>query len=294
MVQPFNRESQRVQFACAAILRGVCGQFEAAAQDISMTGVRVRVARETLKLDKEARFGAAAACVQNRIGSRFFVDLVPDHGTSPVCRAVVLVRLVQTDGGDECLDLGCRFEVPLGPVEWKALKVDLPESVEQVVRQRACWDEGERPRIDPRVLNGTVEFLFDPPEEADGLGAPAGGAEGEASLRVVLHSAIHAGAEPLVCVAEDLSVTSVQLRISGAAVSEWMSGGCDAATAAQALAEQLGEWPEMEVVGGAQRLWRGAGRVYDVEVGEAPSHDLRVRLTLSRRLQPAELERLRT
>lgn len=290
MVQPFNRESQRVQLTCAANLRGVCGQFEATVQDISMTGVRVRVSRETLKLDRDARFGPAAACVQNRIGSRFFVDLVPEHGGAPVCRAVVLVRLVRADGGDECLDLGCLFEVPLGPVELKALKVDLPESVEHVVRERACWDEGERPRIDPSVLNGTVEFLFDLPEEGGGLGAPA---EGEASLRVVLHSAIHAGAEPLVGVAEDMCVTSVQLRIPGAAVSGWMSGGCDAAAATQALAEQLGEWPELEVVGGAQRLWRGAGRIYDVEVGEAPSHDLRMRLTLSRRLQPAELERLR-
>lgn len=257
-------------------------------QDISLTGLRLRIQRTTLRLDPEAQLGPAAACVQKRLGSRFIIEIPADGERVETRRPVGLVRLVLADGQDDPLDLGCVFDRPMSAADLEALQIKMPQGeTEGQVRQRESWDEQARAPLDPGVLEGTVDRLFVPFEEEARTDDDA-----KKDVIAVLHSAKHAGREPLLCVAEDLSASAVHLVVAGESASAWMPSDRDAAAAAVALEAEFGDWPDLEVVEGARRLWRGPARVSGVEVGPGPNHDLRIRLAFSRRLHPAELRRL--
>ncbi len=292
MADGSKRKAQRIEYTARALLRGACGQFEATAEDISLTGVRLMLLREEVKLDPAADLGGAAACVQTRVGSRFAVDLgITARGRGRVRKTVQLVRLgVESDR----LQLGCSFAEPISRAEAESLKLTLPavdEGESEVVRQVGDFAGSERTPIDGRLAEKKVERLFDVPtgeRPARDERLP------ERELRALVRGGDQDhGAAPLLGVAAKLTDATVCVRLSQGEWSRWGTEPGDLPAVARGLLDDYGPWPLLEIVDDEQRrLWHGPAHVCGLEIGAAPAHAVTVRLAFSRRLQAAELNRL--
>ena len=71
-----NRTANRVFFQAAARIQGVGGGFDARIEDISWSGVRMRLPRETLGLKDTSGIGAAAATVEHLLKSQVPLHLM--------------------------------------------------------------------------------------------------------------------------------------------------------------------------------------------------------------------------
>lgn len=291
MSQDRSRRAPRIAFSTKALLKGSCGAFDASVEDISLTGIRLRIAREVLRLQEEADLAEAAACVQTRIGSRFVTELQASKPGLCIRKKVDLVRLVLPGQRPHGLDLGCMFGTPLSPSELQALDVTLPAPPAAAgdVRQTMDWADAERPPLDPGVTAEKVEHLFG--VEADRRPAhPRLSPQG--ALGAVLTAAAGSGTAPLVCGAESFTESTVVVRIDGTRVTRWRAAGADVCRVLARVVEEYGEWPHLELISGSRRVWRGAAHVYGVEISEAPSHDVLLCLAFHRRLGREELARV--
>ena len=248
---------------------------------------------EELRLVAPGDLATAATTVQARLGSRFYIELVHEHSGGRVRKQVDLVRLVMPGWRPNDVDLGCVFTRPLTTAELEVLEVSLPSPDEEapaVVRESLPWAETERTPLDPMLAHEKVERLFD--VEAKRSAGP-GESEPARPLRAILSSVIHAGLTPLVCSAAALTESTVQVRLAAATVADfWRSEtGCLADVAGRLVAG-YGEWPDLELTAGTQRVWRGAAHVYGLELCDGPGSDVLLRLAFHRRLGSEELARL--
>jgi len=289
-----SRRSGRVRVTTPVRIRGICGEFEATAEDISLTGVRVRVARAALHLAADADLATSAATVQTRIGSRCVLELGLRQMGRALAKKVDLMRLALPDEDPASLDLGCMFESVLTVDESRALRLELPtEAAPEEVRRTSSWADETRPPLDPALTEEKVESLFDV-ETAAQLSARE--RTPVRPLRVILTPADGRAGAPLVCNAESFTESTVLVRVHGESgqVQAWLSGRRDLSEVASAVESDYGSWPEIEIAEGSRRLWRGGARVCGVEVGVATGRDVFLRFALGRRLLPHELERLCT
>lgn len=290
MTQEPARSARRVPFTAQVHVRGACGIFQAGAEDISLTGVRVRLDHAELKLDAAADFATAASTVQTRLGSRFLVELGLPQEAGHIAKTVGLVRLLMAKDGGAHLDLGCVFEEPLTSREAHELKVvlgDVPGESKQVRRDSSWADEG-RPMLDPELSDEKVETLFGVPSDVRTNPSERRPAQ---ALRVVVSSTAKEGVPPLVCGAESLTLSTILLRVRVEHAAPWLEGQVDLAEVAQAVADDYGAWPELEIVAGTRRLWQGTAHVCGLEVGTGPGEDIFLRLAFGRRLRATELDR---
>ncbi|MDA1193650.1 MAG: hypothetical protein O2894_00540 [Planctomycetota bacterium] len=281
-----TRHTARVPFSARAVVRGAMAAYDAAAEDISRTGIRLAVLRDVLGLAPNADLAAAAALVQTRIGSRFQLDLgLSAAGHGRVRKVVELVRLVLDGPGSDWIGLGCTFVEPLTASEASSLNLQLPDDDEAAVRQTGRFADGGRASLDPRLGAEKVDRLFDvpaatatsdrtPDRELGALLRPSGGASGE----------------PLVGQVADLTEASVRLAVPDALREAWGGGGGCVPDVATQLHARFGDWPELELLDARQRLWHGPVRLAGLELG--PDGSLMLRFVFSRRLPPVLLERL--
>ncbi|MDJ0521566.1 MAG: hypothetical protein QNJ90_05765 [Planctomycetota bacterium] len=291
VAQDPNRRANRIEISRRALIRGVCGDFYATAEDLSLTGVRVRVPRSELRIAEGADLATAAAIVQTRIGSRCVIELGLRQMSRGVARKVEIVRLVLPTGCPDSLDLGCQFEEALTDEECRALRVELPdEETEATVRSSLSWEDESRPPLDPALTVDKVDALFD--VETTHKPGPSERIP-RRTLRVVLTAAVEGrAAAPLTCTAESLSVSTILLRIAADHAETWLAGRRDLSEVAQVVELDYGSWPDLEITDGARRLWRGGARVFGLEMGDAGDQDIFLRLVFSRRLREQELERI--
>ncbi len=291
MSQEPARRARRVPFTAPVQVRGACGIFKAGAEDISLTGVRIRIDRSVLKMDEAADLATAAATVQTRLGSRFVVELGLRQGAGRMAKKVGLVRLVMAEDDGARLDLGCVFEEPLTSREAQNLNLvleDVPEEATEVRRDSSWADEG-RAELDPGLTEEKVESLFGVPSDVRTKPSERRPAQ---ALRVVVSSTAKDGVTPLVCGAESLTLNTILLRVRVEHAAPWLEGQVDLAEVAQAVAGDYGAWPELEIVAGTRRLWQGTAHVSGIEVGNGPGEDIFLRLAFGRRLQQTEFDRL--
>lgn len=273
-----------------AVIRGVCGDFMASAEDLSLTGVRIRVARSELRILDSADLATAAATVQTRVGSRCRLELGPRQMSRPLCKNVEIIRLVLPSGQPDSLELGCRFEEPLTEAECRALRVELAhDNPDGVVRSALSWADQQRPELDPTLTEDKVEGLFDVSTARNH--APSERSP-ERALRVVLTPMPGSVGAPLACTVEALSISTILLRVGAEQARAWLTGKRDLAEVADVVERDYGEWPELEIAEGPRRLWRGGVHVYGLDVGDACDQDIFLRLVFGRRLREQELEQL--
>jgi hypothetical protein len=290
VTQEPKRRSSRVEISRSAVIRGVCGDFHATAEDLSLTGVRIRVTRAELRILDSADLATAAATLQTRVGSRCRLALGPLRMSRPLCKNVEIVRLVLPTGEPDKLELGCRFEEPLTEAECAALRVEIPRTVQdEVVRSELSWADQQRPPLDPTLSREKVEALFDVSQERS-----HGPSERSPRrpLRVVLMSMPGSPGGPLACTAEALSISTILVRVGAEQARTWLTGKRDLSEVADLIKTDYGDWPELEITDGARRLWRGGVRVYGLEVGNACDQDIFLRLVFGRRLREQELDGL--
>ncbi len=293
MSQDPSRRSRRVSFAGRVKLRGACGFFDAAAEDISRSGLRVALLSEVLRLDPAADLAAAAACVQTRIGSRFGIDLgLTAAGRGRVRRQVELVRLMLEGRHEGVLGLGLRFLEPLSDAEARELNVELPcedPAAEGEIRQVDSFTEGGRAALDPRLAEEKVESLFGVPVNSRrerSEHAPS------RELRALVRPEGLGGAAPLVGIAGGFTETVLRLHLSAEAVAGFGAEPGDFPGLARGIEADYGTWPGVEILDGTSRIWHGQAHPCGLEVSERGDGGVILRLTFGRRLQQAELERL--
>lgn len=286
-----KREANRVFFRAPARICAANGVFGARIEDISWTGIRLRVRCADLDLQPGAGIGAAAACVQHHLGSDFSANLDAPPQGGGVLKRLRLVRLTLPDGQEDTLDLGCIFEERLSDAEAQFLGLSLPTDKPRDgrVRRKAQWQPRDPARVDLHEQSGpaNTEALFDPAHRH-------GNFQPRKPFRAVLTRADRGGVEPLVCGTESFTRNTVLVR----ARSEMISlggprGRRDAAGVALQFTERYGEHIEMELVDGTQRTWRGRTHVCSVELDPDRPRDILLRLAFGRPLQEAELVRLR-
>ena len=282
----------RVRVTTPARIRGICGEFEASVEDISLTGVRIRVARVALRLAEDADLATSAATVQTRIGSRCVLELGLRQIGRALTKKVDLMRLVLPDDQPESLDLGCMFETDLTDEECRALRVDLPDAeAPRDVRRTLSWADETRPPLDPALVQDKVESLFDVETTATHSAKERLPVR---ALRVILTSVAGKTGAPLVCTAESFTESTILVRVHAEQAQAWLAGRRDLTEVAHAVQLDYGNWPDLEIADGSRRLWRGGAHVCGLEVGEAREHDVFLRFAFGRRLLPHELDRICT
>jgi hypothetical protein len=286
-----NRKANRVFFQAPARLCAAYGIFDATIEDISWSGIRLRMNRSDLNLKPGAGIGAAAACVQHLLGSDFAASLDSTQATGGVLKRLQLVRLSLPDREDHAVDLGCIFEDRLTDREAHVLGLALPPSVPRggQVRREIQFQDRDTRRMDLHAEKGpaNTESLFDP-EHRDQVFVP------RKPFRAVLARPGGGGLEPLVCATESFTPNTVLVRARGEMISFGRPPGRrDAAGAAMQFTERYGERIDLELVDGTSRAWQGRTHVCSVELDPNRPRDILLRLAFGRPLQEAELKRLR-
>lgn len=287
------RSTHRIAFAGRLLVRGTCGQFAALGEDISRSGLRLALRADVLRLDPEADLAAAAACVQTRVGSRFALDLgLTAAGRGRVRKTVQLVRLVIEETEEGILGLGCQFDEPLTHAEAKDLGLEFPadgDAAEDGIRSQELWTEGGRAALDPKLAEEKVESL---------LGVPAAMRSGSGDLtpgrplRALVRTAEGGGAAPLVGLANGFTEVTVRMRISEQEVRRIGAEPGDFPALARGMRAAYGEWPDMEILDGTRRVWRGVAHPCGFEFDVSGDRGAVLRLAFARRLQPMELKKL--
>lgn len=287
-----NRNANRVFFRAPATIRGAQGRYEARIEDISWTGVRLRILRADLEIRSDAGIGAAASCVQYRLGMSFSASLDSDAKGAALVKRLSVVRLALPDADPLYVDLGCLFEDRLGEREAEMLGLAMSQQLpgDSRVRRVGQWDTNQvTSRVNPEVLSrpepevGEIEVTH-----------PDASFEPRRSLRAVISCGARGGAQPIVCSTDSFTMNGIVVRARAEMPpfhSRFDRRGV--AQAAVTFAEAYGDRVELEIVEGTRRVWQGPTQVCAVEVDPAQSRDVKLTLAFGRPLQKSELKRMK-
>ena len=248
-----RRRAGRV--ACRLPVRLVCGGHVsyATTEDLSQTGVRLRIALTTLDLPSGTELGAVTRRIHQRLGEAFVAEFAWDTLGSLVRRVLRVVRVAAVIGNPGTVDLGCELRVPLELQETQALGLTLPSQQ----AGGAPTDQGESAFLARAVLI--------PPREM-----------GRAPVRAQMRE-IHP---------DELVLTLA--RPDRLSIPQENVGVMDLIAA---FDERFGHSPYVLVLGADQPLWAGSARVSSVEWQRAEEL-LHVSLHLDEPLRSDELSRL--
>jgi hypothetical protein len=96
-------------------------------EDLSRTGVRIRVPLKDLQLEAEDELSSIARRLDQRLGEACVGEFHWQVLGSLVRKVLRVVRVVRVADDPKMLDLGCELRVPLDVLESEALGVDLPQ-----------------------------------------------------------------------------------------------------------------------------------------------------------------------
>jgi hypothetical protein len=238
----------------------------AATEDLSRTGVRIRLGLEQLGLGPTSDLGSVARRISTLLGDAFVAEFQYELYGNLVRRVLRVARLAQIDPDGGAVDLGCELRVPLEEEETKVLGVDLPpilgrvdEPEEESASAVGHGEEGNG--ADHRML---MAYLSPPPERQR---------------------------PPLRGRAEDLTPQGLRLKLPE--VDRMGSGPetADATSLLVAFDDVYGSELSLLLVEGADPIWSGPTRLTGVESrrGSTPP---RIHLGFRDPLAPAELVRL--
>lgn len=292
MTERRNRASNRVFFHAPARIRGHGGTFEARIEDISWSGVRLRLERSTLDLKEDAGIGAAAGAAECLLGDAFPVSLDTGPDGAHLVKRVRVIRLAMPDKDPDHLDVGCLFEERLAEREAEELGLAMPVELRHAgnsVRRAADWKHEHTSRLDPDAIVQDVEGV-------DGWEDEGGETQyvPRVPLRAVITNVRAHGTEPIVCSAESFTVNTLLVRARVEMMPfnhRWDRQSV--AQAAVSFSEQYGDRIGLEVVSGTRRVWQGPMHVFGVEVDPEQPRDILLHMGFGRPLLKAEIKQLR-
>jgi|GEM_PF-6657416 len=254
---PITVERRRAgRVACRLPVRLVCGGHisYATTEDLSLTGVRLRVQLSGLDLPSGTELGALTRRIHQRLGEAFVAEFAWDTLGSLVRRVLRVVRVAVVIGDPSSIDLGCELRVPLELQETQALGLTVPSALAAAAAQA---DDGRSAFLARAVLI--------PPREL-----------GRAPVRAQMREI-----RP-----DELVLTLARPDRLG--LSRQSVGVMDLMLA---FDERFGHAPYVLVLGADQPLWAGCARVSSVEWQRAEEL-LHVSLRLDEPLRADELTRL--
>ena len=126
---PITVERRRAgRVVCRLPVRLVCGGHisYATTEDLSLTGVRLRVSLSVLDLPPGTELGAVTRRIHQRLGEAFVAEFAWATLGSLVRRVLRVVRVAAVIGDPATVDLGCELRVPLELQETQALGLKVP------------------------------------------------------------------------------------------------------------------------------------------------------------------------
>ncbi len=251
-----RRRAGRV--TCRLPVRLVCGGHVsyATTEDLSLTGVRLRVALSALDLPSGTELGAVTRRINQRLGEAFVAEFAWDTLGSLVRRVLRVVRVAAVIGDPATVDLGCELRVPLELQETQALGLTLPSQLAAAAAAGQADDGGSA---------FLARAVLIPPREL-----------GRAPVRAQMRE-IHPDELVLTLARPDrLSIPQENVGVMDLIAS---------------FDERFGHSPYVLVLGADQPLWAGSARVSSVEWQRAEEL-LHVSLRLDEPLRSDELSRL--
>jgi hypothetical protein len=282
-----RRKAERVDLRFPVKLITPSTFAEAQAEDLSRTGVRLRLSAVALGLGPLEDPAEAARQVAGVLAN-FAVNL-DHHKLGPLLpRHVKLTRVGLPADAPGMLELCCAFREPLGDDEAAILQAELPPLDESV----AAWSQESDL---PNACEGQVSFddreadLHLPPPPPPAPGAPV--APLRPGVRAFVASSLTEGPPSVFCHAD--LVTTVAVRVQMPRDEGLASRAHFTATgAARCFVERFGEHVDLRLVNGAGDAWTGTVRVSGVELPTAAPELMMITLAFDRRLRPSELRGL--
>jgi hypothetical protein len=242
-------------------------------EDLSRTGVRVRVPLEDLHLAPDAELSGVAKRLDQRLGEACVGEFHWQVLGSLVRKVLRVVRVVRVTEDKALVDLGCELRVPLDTLESEALGVDLPPLT-------AAW-------------TATAWNSVPPPEPAPLAEVPAG--EGEVApaqrRRAILMPPRARGRTPLRGQSPEVTGDGIVLTLDESVRLALQVDRQDATALLLAFDERYGSEHEVLLLEGDEPIWSGAARVTGLEHRRS-AHKMMLTLSLPEPLSADELSRL--
>jgi hypothetical protein len=242
-------------------------------EDLSRTGVRVRVPLEDLNLENDTEFATIARRLDQRLGEACVGEFHWQVLGSLVRKVLRVVRVVRVPENPSLVDLGCELRVPLDVLESEALGVDLPPLTAQWTA--TAWTG--IPPTEPATLTEVA--------------AAEAGAAAAQRRRAVLMPPRARGRAPLKAQAPEVTEQGVVLSLHESVRLALHVDRQDATALLLAFDERYGSQHELLLLEGDEPIWSGTARVTGLEHQRA-AHRLVLTLSLSDPLRPEELARL--
>lgn len=241
-------------------------------EDVSRTGLRVRVPLRDLGLADEAELPAVARRLDQRMGEACVGEIGWQTLGSLVRKVLRVARVARVAGLPGVIDLGCELRVALDALEIEALGLDLPPLAQGV---------------DPRLFEceGPVDAALAAAVAADEQRGRA------RRRRAVLMPARERCCAPLLGEARALDEQSVLLALAAPRRLGLTSDRQDAAGLMLAFDDRFGSDLGLLLLEGEEPLWSGCSRVHGLELRRAENR-LLLSMSLGEPLRPEEAARL--
>lgn len=225
-------------------------------QDLSRSGVRLRVSISALGLAPSSGLADVARHLGQRLGEAFVAEFAWPTLGSLVRRVLRVVRVAHVTGNADAVDLGCELRVALETQETDALGVTLP-----------------------------------PIADAAALAESEAGLRAIFLARAVLMPPRARGAAPLRVQAREIRPEGLVVTVPHPSRAGLAQPGQDVTGLLLAFDARFGREPHVLIMGSEEPLWSGAARLDAVEWQRAEDL-LHVSLALDEPLRPDERERL--
>jgi len=275
-----RRQTQRVYFGGSVRIASRRGPVSAQIQDLSRSGIRVRVSAEALGFPPSPHLAPSAKNMNAALGVRFEVAFHVEVLGRLVHRRTTLTRLAIPSDCPEALDLGCRFETELTVDEISILGAHLPP---------------KRSRKHDEPAHVEVVEELPPAEEPSSDVTIAPDNDGWVSLesspvRAYVNGRDAAGTHALVCEAKSVSPDALQIWCRSD-VNRAALGEHDIVRAAVRFSDTYGDDVELRVTRGSESVWGGSARVRGVEFDPEQPQAMLLTVGFERPLRPEDRTR---
>lgn len=242
-------------------------------EDLSRTGVRVRVPLQDLSLEPDAELSGVARRLDQRLGEACVGEFHWQVLGSLIRKVLRVVRVVRVMEDRALVDLGCELRVPLDVLESEALGVDLPPLA-------AEWSAAAWNSVPPA----------EPTSHADGSGNGGDTGPGQ-RRRAVLMPPRALGRTPLRGLAPEVTEHGIVMTLDESVRLSLQVDRQDATALLVAFDDRYGSEHEVLLLEGDDPIWSGPARVTGLEHRRA-AHKMMLTLSLREPLRAEERARL--
>lgn len=291
-----RRQAQRVPFGVPVQIDTEAGPVEAGLIDVSRTGARIRILTSEMGYPPTLDMTETALQVAAMLPPHFEARLHYRVLGPLLHRGMNMMRIAVPLEAPDLIELGCRFDRPLGADDIVALGAPLPGAEPAPLKRDlgsilppdppvpALQDdeEIEEAKPEPKILRVL------PPSEPERPPLPRSSSGLHRRYRAYIGGTLACSPPALSCWSDYLSRQLVRVRVPRAGYEAE-----DVAGATVRFTSYFGNAVELKLVEGHVHLWTGHARVCGLELPEDRDEDMLITFAFARELRPAELKRLR-